>query len=90
MATLDYNLSCAIQHSTACSFINLIKSLHSQQPLMAERTWFFLTHVFSCSVRVSCHSYRQNLTLTAEYLVDRSRSDCNKVSQHGIITVGLV
>lgn len=39
------------QHSTACSFINLIKSLHSQQPLMAERTWFFFTHVFSCSVR---------------------------------------
>lgn len=45
-----YGPSVLAAHSTACSFINLIKSLHSQQPLMAERTWFFLTHVFSCSI----------------------------------------
>lgn len=45
-----YGPSVLAAHSTACSFINLIKSLHSQQPMMAERTWFFLTHVFSCSI----------------------------------------
>lgn len=45
-----YGSSVLAAHGSACSFINLIKSLHSQHPGMAERMWFLFTHVFSCSI----------------------------------------
>jgi len=45
-----YGSSVLAAHGSACSFINLIISLHSQQPGMAERMWFLFTHVFSCSI----------------------------------------
>lgn len=45
-----YGSSVLAAHGSACFFINLIKSLHSQHPGMAERMWFLFTHVFSCSI----------------------------------------
>jgi hypothetical protein len=38
-------------YNSACSFVGLIKSLFSQQPILTERMWFLFTHVFSCAVR---------------------------------------
>lgn len=55
---------------------------------MAERTWFFLTHVFSCSVRVSCCDLK--FSTDPRDILDRPRGDCDKVSKHGTVSVGLV
>ncbi|KAF8271618.1 fungal-specific transcription factor domain-containing protein [Lactarius quietus] len=37
-------------YNSACSFVGLIKSLFSQQPVLTERMWFLFTHVFSCAI----------------------------------------
>ena len=37
-------------YTSACTFVGLVKSLHSQQPRLTERLWFLFTHVFSCAV----------------------------------------
>ncbi|KAI0296030.1 hypothetical protein BC826DRAFT_1006878 [Russula brevipes] len=37
-------------YNSACSFVGLIKSLFSQQPILTERMWFLFTHVFSCAI----------------------------------------
>jgi len=38
-------------YNGACSFVGLVRSLFSQQPILTERMWFLFTHVFSCAVR---------------------------------------
>lgn len=40
-------------YNGACSFVGLVRSLFSQQPVLTERMWFLFTHVFSCAVRKS-------------------------------------
>ncbi|KAI9508207.1 hypothetical protein F5148DRAFT_1198935 [Russula earlei] len=37
-------------YNGACSFVGLVRSLFSQQPLLTERMWFLFTHVFSCAI----------------------------------------
>ncbi|KZT09905.1 uncharacterized protein LAESUDRAFT_722057 [Laetiporus sulphureus 93-53] len=45
-----YAPSVLAAHNSACAFVSLVKSLHSQFPALVERMWFFFTHVFSCSI----------------------------------------
>ncbi|KAI0080188.1 hypothetical protein K474DRAFT_1590474 [Panus rudis PR-1116 ss-1] len=37
-------------YNSACSFVGLVKSLHSLHPALTERMWFLFTHVFSCTI----------------------------------------
>ncbi|KIP05474.1 hypothetical protein PHLGIDRAFT_108161 [Phlebiopsis gigantea 11061_1 CR5-6] len=37
-------------YTSACTFVGLVKSLHSQHPQLTERHWFLFTHVFSCAI----------------------------------------
>jgi hypothetical protein len=37
-------------YNTACRFVRMTKSLHSQQPVLTERLWHLYGHVFSCAV----------------------------------------
>ncbi|OCH93710.1 hypothetical protein OBBRIDRAFT_790061 [Obba rivulosa] len=45
-----YAPSVLAAYNSACAFVGLIKSLHSQQPGLTERMWFLFTHVFSCTI----------------------------------------
>lgn len=45
-----YPQSVLAAYTSACTFISLIKSAHSQHPRLTERLWFMFTHVFSCSI----------------------------------------
>ncbi|KAH9946504.1 hypothetical protein B0H21DRAFT_743137 [Amylocystis lapponica] len=45
-----YAPSVLAAYNSACSFVGLIKSWHSQQPGLTERMWFLFTHVFSCAI----------------------------------------
>ncbi|EKM50386.1 uncharacterized protein PHACADRAFT_263665 [Phanerochaete carnosa HHB-10118-sp] len=37
-------------YTSACTFVGLVKSLHSQHSRLTERLWFLFTHVFSCAI----------------------------------------
>jgi len=43
-------------YNSACSFVGLIKSLFSQQPILTERMWFLFTHVFLLRDRVGFYT----------------------------------
>ncbi|KAI0741469.1 hypothetical protein C8Q80DRAFT_1109932 [Daedaleopsis nitida] len=45
-----YAPSVLAAYNSACSFVGLIRSLHSQHPGLTERMWFLFTHVFSCAI----------------------------------------
>ncbi len=48
-----YAPSVLAAYTSACTFVGLVKSLHSQHPRLTERLWFLFTHVFSCAVRLA-------------------------------------
>ncbi|CAK5273866.1 unnamed protein product [Mycena citricolor] len=45
-----YAPSVLAAYSSACTFVGLIESLFKQQPILAERMWFYFMHVFSCAI----------------------------------------
>ncbi|PSR73782.1 hypothetical protein PHLCEN_2v10352 [Hermanssonia centrifuga] len=45
-----YAPSVLAAYTSACTFVGLVKSLHSQHPRLTERLWFLFTHVFSCAI----------------------------------------
>jgi hypothetical protein len=47
-----YANSVLAAYTSACTFVGLVKSLHSQYPRLTERLWFLFTHVFSCAVSI--------------------------------------
>jgi hypothetical protein len=52
-------------YNGACSFVGLVRSLFSQQPVLTERMWFLFTHVFSCAVR----TFLQTLPSTSDMFI---------------------
>jgi hypothetical protein len=50
-----YSPSVLAVYDAACSFIGLMKTLHSQFPVI-ERMWFFISPIVSCAVRILIRS----------------------------------
>ncbi|KAJ7050558.1 fungal-specific transcription factor domain-containing protein [Mycena amicta] len=63
-----YGPSVLAAYTSACTYVGLIESLFKQQPVLTERMWFYMTHVFSCAIVLGSIAMKPRLAVAPSAL----------------------
>ncbi|KAF7317966.1 Fungal-trans domain-containing protein [Mycena kentingensis (nom. inval.)] len=63
-----FNPSVLAAYNGACTFVGLIESLFKQQPVLTERTFFLLTHGFSCAIVLGSIAVKPQMAISRSAL----------------------